>query len=859
MKNLLTPGVIFLALYFPIVINAQTDIVNDAVIGGFEDDYGYDLISTADGGYFVVGNTKSSNVDIPANYGGNDAFAAKLDVDGNVTWAFNFGGTSEDFARQAAEVEDGYAIVGSSFSADTDLSGNYGSRDIWVYKLNTDGELQWQKNLGGDTVEFGTDIIATSDNGFLITGYTRSANFDVAANYGGYDIWLVKLNGDGDISWTQNYGGTNDDYATSVIEVADGYVVGGYTYSNDFDVSGNHIDSGTQADFWIYKIDFTGDIIWQKCLGGTAAEILYKIILTASGDIVATGSARSSDGDVSAHYGGSSRTDFWLVKLDADGNLLIENNFGGTNNDTPYAVTEDADGGFILTGETNSNDFDVTIHYGTTTVDIWTMKADADFNLVWQTSNGGSQDEVGRAIIALGDENYLGLGYTKSIDIDITEHLGVSGNFDAWLFWLGPDICEVSITADPVDVSVCEGGSLTLSVGASEDVTSYSWIFLSGPTVNTTVNTLTLTGVTSAYATDYFVIVSGPCGIDTSASATISITTFGTVNITPSTTQNLCDLGSVSFSTTTTGAGYAYQWYKDGAIITGATSSTYSATSVGSYKIQVSSMGGSCSGESAEVLVESDLPVITVTPAGPTNLCANGSVSLEADFDPEYTYQWYKDGFILSGATSSSYLATLVGNYVVVAGIASCTDTSVAVTVTNSTPSTIVSTTGVPDICLTGTVTINASTGTDYFYQWLEDGLPIAGATGSTLTALTVGSYAAIITNSAGCGDTSNIIEVFDSCDTSNAVSDYSPIQSITLFPNPATDQITLQYVAKENINASLTILDMAGAVVYQNNIMVIQGKNNLPVSVAQLSNGVYRVVINTNEIITQLNFIKSE
>ncbi|MFN3940531.1 MAG: hypothetical protein ACK4IY_08075, partial [Chitinophagales bacterium] len=364
-----------------------------------------------------------------------------------------------------------------------------------------------------------------------------------------------KLDANGNIEWEKNYGGTLDDFTGAAIEIADGFIIGAYTYSNDMDVSGNHIDTSAQADFWIYRIDFSGNLIWQKCLGGTKAEVLYDLIITGDEEIVAAGTSRSEDGDLSGHYGAPSRTDVWLTKLDMDGNLLLQKHFGGSNNDVGYSITEDADGGLVVTGESNSNDLDVSAHYGTTTVDVWTFKTDSDFNLVWENSAGGSQDDAGRAIIALGDTLYIGLGYTKSIDYDVTFHYGVSGNFDAWLFWLGPDVCSVEITANPNSVTVCEGGTVTLNVGASEDVTAYSWIFTSGPTINTTTNTLTLTDVTSAYSTTYKVAVSGPCGTDTSALANVTVTSFGTVNITPSTTQDLCATGSVSFSTTTTGAG----------------------------------------------------------------------------------------------------------------------------------------------------------------------------------------------------------------------------------------------------------------------------------------------------------------
>lgn len=834
----------FLGICIQLTMAQSVDLINNAVIGGNQDDYGYDLIKTADGGFFVVGNSKSNDFDIPGNYGGNDVFAAKLDADGNVEWASNYGGSSEDFARSVVATEDGYAICGSTFSSDNDLTSNNGSRDIWVVKINMTGEIEWQKNFGGDTVEFSNDIIHTSDGGFLVQGHTKSSNMDVSANYGGYDVWLLKLDANGNIEWEKNYGGTLDDFSAASLEIEDGYIIGSYTYSNDEDVSGNHIDTTTQADYWIFRIDFSGNIIWQKCLGGTKAELLNDIILTDDNLLVAVGTSRSEDGDLSGHYGAPSRTDVWLVKLDLDGVLLSQKHFGGSNNDAAYGITEDEDGGFVVTGESNSTDIDLTLHYGTTTLDVWTFKTDPDLNLVWQTTSGGSQDDAGRAIIALGDTLYVGFGYTKSIDYDITFHYGVSGNFDSWLFWIGPDVCSVEITANPNSVTVCEGGTVTLSVGASDDVTSYSWIFTSGPTINTTTNTLTLTGVTAAYATTYQVVVNGPCGSDTSALATINVTSFGTVNITPSTTQDLCTTGTVNFSTTTTGAGYSYQWFKDGAAITGATSSSYVATSAGLYHIQVSSMGGTCVGVSAEVLVESELPVVTISSPDGTNLCASGTLLLSTDFSPDFSYQWYKDGFAIIGATTSSLLVTLPGNYVVVAGIASCIDTSSAVAIINTNPIATMSSDGDPDLCFNTSITLNASTGIGYLYQWMEDGVLIPGATTSSLTALSVGFYEVIVSNAAGCADTSAALEVYNSCDTSNAIADINGLHSILLYPNPNTGSFEIMYYSDNNFNADLVVRNVHGEMVYTNSIQLFTGDNILPVALSDLSEGMYLVQI---------------
>ncbi|MGB4094684.1 MAG: T9SS type A sorting domain-containing protein, partial [Bacteroidales bacterium] len=145
----------------------------------------------------------------------------------------------------------GYIVAGETWSNDGDVSGNHGNSDYWVVKLNSSGDIEWQKCLGGTNSDWAYSIQQTNDSGFIVAGYTHSNNGDVSGNHGYYDYWVVKLNSSGDIEWQKCIGGTNYEFANSIQQTSDGgFIVAGETLSNNGDVSGNH----GYSDAWVVKL-----------------------------------------------------------------------------------------------------------------------------------------------------------------------------------------------------------------------------------------------------------------------------------------------------------------------------------------------------------------------------------------------------------------------------------------------------------------------------------------------------------------------------------------------------------------------------------------------------------------------------
>ena len=341
-----------------------------------------------------------------------------------IEWQKCLGGSNDDWAYSIQQTSDsGFIVAGYTESSNGDVSGNHGDYDYWVVKLNSSGDILWQKCLGGTNVDQAFSIQQTSDGGFIVAGGTFSNDGDVSGNHGNSDYWVVKLNSSGTIEWQKCLGGTDGDYANSIQQTSDGgFIVAGQTYSNDGDVSGNHGGS----DAWVVKLNSSGTILWQKCLGGTVyGAIAYSIQQTSDGGFIVAGETRSYNGDVSGNHGG---IDYWVVKLDSLGDIEWQKCLGGTNNDYARSIKQTSDGGFIVAGFTMSNDGDVSGNHGWN--DAWVVKLNSSGDIEWQKCLGGTDYDDAKSIQQTSDGGFIVAGFTASNDGDVS---GNQGNSDAWV------------------------------------------------------------------------------------------------------------------------------------------------------------------------------------------------------------------------------------------------------------------------------------------------------------------------------------------------------------------------------------------------------------------------------------------
>ena len=392
-------------------------------LGGTSTEVASCILQTNDRGYIVAGITLSNDGDVTENHGQNDEWIVKLDSTGNMQWQASLGGSNQDKAKSVKQTYDGgYIVCGYTASNDGEVSGNHGYYDYWLVKLNSTGNIQWQKCLGGSLDDLAYSIQITRDSGYVMAGKSKSYNGDLTANHGGYDYWIIKTDDSGSIQWQKSYGGTNDDIAQSILQTSDGgYIVAGTSESNDGDVTGHHGNDST-GDYWVVKLDNTGTIQWQKSLGGTVGDTASSIQKCSDGGYIVAGYTYSNDSDVTGNHGSS---DYWVVKLDSIGTLVWQKCFGGTLQEVSYSIVETSDGGNLIAGYSYSNDGDVSGHHGiSATADSWVVKTDAVGNIQWQKSLGGTSDEINTVYSneQTADGGYILACTSASNDDDVTEH-----------------------------------------------------------------------------------------------------------------------------------------------------------------------------------------------------------------------------------------------------------------------------------------------------------------------------------------------------------------------------------------------------------------------------------------------------
>ena len=410
-------------LLIHIVSAVPGDIIWQQTLGGqAAEEWGYSVDATSDNGIIITGIAYSEDGNISGAKGQGDLWVVRLGPDGKELWNHAYGGNGSDYGLSVKTIPDGsFIIVGTTGSTNGDVSGYHDNGDLWVIKLSSSGEPVWKHVYGGNMTDEGGDIIQTPDGGYMLVGYTMSNDGDVTGHHGGGDLWMLHLNQTGSIVWQKTYGGSKRDSGSGIIRTTDGeYAMTGNTYSSDGDVTSNHGSS----DLWVMKADANGTLLWQKSYGGSKLDWGHSLVELPGGDLLVAGVTASSDGDVHLNHGAG---DIWVLRLSSQGNLIWEKTYGGNFSDNVWKIESSPRGGAFLVGETFSVDDDILGNHGD--ADLWTSEIDGNGTLLWQRTLGGSNYDSGSWGRLMQDGNLAVVGTTRSSDGDVH---GIIGNGDLW-------------------------------------------------------------------------------------------------------------------------------------------------------------------------------------------------------------------------------------------------------------------------------------------------------------------------------------------------------------------------------------------------------------------------------------------
>ncbi len=405
--------------------------------GGSGDDILWSVTQTSDRG-FAAGGWSDPPVNASqtaSTFAGKDFWLIRLDAAGQSLWTSCFGGAGEDLLYAIKETSDGGFLMGGWSNSDPGggkSSPHFGAADFWVVRIDRDGNKLWDRSFGGSGDDLLFALAVTPDGGFLLGGWSNSPmdGNKTSANLGGRDFWIVRIDASGQFLWDRSLGGPGDDLLYTIEPAAGGgFWLGG---------SSTSISAGTKTspnrggnDYWVVRLDAQATPLFDRTFGGTGNDYLRSLKCTSDGGAILGGWSYSGiGGNKSTPNAGAS--DFWVVRLDSAGQKLWERSLGGTGYEELYALVPTATGGFLLGGTSDSpaGESKTSPHFGSD--DFWIVALDGQGSYLWDQSWGGSGLDrlLSMDLTATGDFVLAGLSDSPSSG---NKQCAVFGGWDGWV------------------------------------------------------------------------------------------------------------------------------------------------------------------------------------------------------------------------------------------------------------------------------------------------------------------------------------------------------------------------------------------------------------------------------------------
>ncbi len=356
---------------------------------------------------FIATASKSNDDYVSSNFAEEDVWVVSLNSSGDTLWTKVFGGASSDRALQVKALSSGgCVVVGYSYSDDGDfVSNNETGSNGYIARLDNNGNVLWFKMYGGTNFDYLYDIIETSDGYLMACGEAYSDDLDLQ-NYGADNNWLLKINpANGNIVFSKTLPGpdsaSKDKFENlfRLNEISPGKIIlTGYTTSDFLNFALDRIS--------VFSVDLNGNLQWSTKIGATGAgDYGVGVVAGDNGNFYVLGKLNTKVGgaeQASDYYGGNG--DFWLVKMNGQGTILWEKNYGGSDADIPYDIKKDKDGNLYLVGLTASNDYDAS-HSNFGKNDMWILKVNSQGDTIYTKRFGGNEEDFASGI-ALSKNGY---------------------------------------------------------------------------------------------------------------------------------------------------------------------------------------------------------------------------------------------------------------------------------------------------------------------------------------------------------------------------------------------------------------------------------------------------------------------
>lgn len=590
--------------------------------GGSLGDKINEIKETPDDGYMMLGISFSADNDLSVNAGNGDFWATKLDGNGGIEWQRTYGGAERDEGKTVIVKPDGgYLFVGDTRSADGDIGTLKGTESVWLLSTNAAGDILWEQTYGGSGSEENYSAIPTLDGGYILANISNSTDGDISNPLGAYDIWIVKIDANGTMIWEANYGGSGDETLPHIQETLDGgYFIGA---SSD---SGLPNNLGLN-DYMILRTDAKGTLLWQYNYGGSGQDLFRDFEQTDDGGLLLFGTTASNDFNVSDNNGSN---DFWLVKVDQAGILEWQETIGGALSDDGYRIDRTGDGNFFISGIAQSTDGDFNGGIGFN--DYTVLKISPQGNILWDQKYGSSMSESFIAnSLQTKDGGYLIAGVSEGADNDVSANYG---NTDYWLLKLNAPLSP-TVTL-PSDLTSCALDTLTFAPSIS-DCLACTWQW-------NDANNDSIRVVTPALTSNYEIIVTDIYGCTASANINVHVNALPLVNL--GNTINLCAGSSQTLDAGTDGNAYSWSTHESTQLIEVDTAAIYRVTVTNA---------NACSAQDSVDLIIVDLPMVDL--GADTSACDGQTFILDAE-NPGATYQWS-----VAGANNQTLAVTVADNY----------------------------------------------------------------------------------------------------------------------------------------------------------------------------------------------------